>query len=374
MICSSVNFDLFMSGPLIRPDSSITWTSYRGSQHEPKGVMHTANTMYPNLAGYADRERMDGSDVVMMFSPMAHQTGFMYGFLLPVMLRARMVQLDSWDKELAARLIGSEGVTFTMASTPFLMDLTNTVEETGADASSLRLFVCAGTVIPGLLVERGTRVLGAKVLSAWGMTENGAVTLVAPADADERSVNTDGFALPGREVQVRDNDGQPAPGGHEGELYVRGCSNFVGYLKRPQWNNTDGNGWFDTGDIARIDTDGYIRICGRSKDVIIRGAENIPVVEVEALLYKHPAVHQVAIVAYPDERLGERACAFIVPKPGQTISLDDMKAFLEGQHMAIQYWPERLEIRDRLPATAAGKIQKFALRNELKAEYEAGRA
>ena len=336
--------------------------------------MHTENTMYPNLAGYADRERMDGSDVVMMFSPMAHQTGFMYGFLLPVMLRARMVQLDSWDKELAARLIGSEGVTFTMAPTPFLMDLTNTVAETGADASSLRLFVCAGTVIPGLLVERGTRVLGAKVLSAWGMTENGAVTLVAPADADERSVNTDGFALPGREVQVRDNDGQPAPGGHEGELYVRGCSNFVGNLKRPQWNNTDGDGWFDTGDIARIDTDGYIRICGRSKDVIIRGAENIPVVEVEALLYKHPAVHQVAIVAYPDERLGERACAFIVPKPGQTISLDDMKAFLKGQHLAIQYWPERLEIRDRLPATASGKIQKFALRNELKAEYEAGRA
>lgn len=344
-----------------------------GTTGEPKGVMHTANTMYANLAAYADRLGMNGSDVVMMFSPMAHQTGFMYGFLLPVMLKARMVLLDSWDKDLAASLIGSEGVTFTMASTPFLMDLTNAVEETGADASSLRVFVCAGTVIPGPLVERGTRVLGAKVLSAWGMTENGAVTLVAPSDPAEREVNTDGFALPGMEVQVRDSGGKPAPAGHEGELYVRGCSNFVGYLKRPQWNNTDADGWFDTGDIARIDADGYIRICGRSKDVIIRGAENIPVVEVEALLYKHPAVHQVAIVAYPDERLGERACAFVVPKPGQTISFDEMKAFLESQHLAIQYWPERLEIRDRLPSTASGKIQKFALRNEMKAEYEADR-
>ncbi|MGD9919814.1 MAG: cyclohexanecarboxylate-CoA ligase, partial [Paenirhodobacter sp.] len=103
-------------------------------------------------------------------------------------------------------------------------------------------------------------------------------------------------------------------------------------------------------------------------------SENIPVVEVEALLYKHPAVHQVAIVAYPDERLGERACAFIVPKPGQSVDFAGMIAFLEGQHLAKQYFPERLELREKLPATASGKIQKFALRNELKAEYEARRA
>jgi cyclohexanecarboxylate-CoA ligase len=155
---------------------------------------------------------------------------------------------------------------------------------------------------------------------------------------------------------------------------VRGCSNFGGYLKRPQWNATDADGWFDTGDIARMDETGYIRICGRSKDIIIRGAENIPVFEVESILYKHPAVHQVAIVAYPDERLGERACAFVVPKPGQTFDFAAMTAFLEGQHLAIQYWPERLEVRPSLPATASGKIQKFALRNQLKAEYEAKRA
>ncbi|MCI4661048.1 MAG: hypothetical protein MRY63_04390 [Neomegalonema sp.] len=116
---------------------------------------------------------------------------------------------------------------------------------------------------------------------------------------------------------------------------------------------------------------GYIRICGRSKDVIIRGAENIPVIEVEALLYKHPAVHQVAITAYPDERLGERACAFIVPKPGQSIDFAGMVAFLESQNLARQYFPERLEVREALPSTASGKIQKFVLRTELKDEFEA---
>ena len=96
-----------------------------------------------------------------------------------------------------------------------------------------------------------------------------------------------------------------------------GCSNFGGYLSRPHLNDTDAEGWFDTGDLAEIDDRGYIRITGRSKDVIIRGGENIPVVEIEALLYRHPAISQVAIVAYPDERLGERACAVVVPKPGQ---------------------------------------------------------
>lgn len=382
------SFDALLLDPALEADAALRELSAKargdandvcqliytsGTTGEPKGVMHTANTMYSNLVAYAGRLGLGSGDIVLMASPMAHQTGFMYGFLLPVMLGARMVLMDSWDKDLAARVIAEDRVTFTMASTPFLMDLSNAVAEGGTDSRSLRIFLCAGTAIPGPLVERAQAVLGAKVLSAWGMTENGAVTVVAPSDPDNRSVQTDGFVLPGMELQIRGTDGAPVPPGHEGELYVRGCSNFVGYLKRPQWNNTDAEGWFDTGDIARMDEAGYIRICGRSKDVIIRGAENIPVVEVEALLYKHPAVHQVAIVAYPDDRLGERACAFIVPKPGQTIDFAEMAAFLGAQRLAKQYFPERLELRDRLPATASGKIQKFALRNELKAEYEARR-
>lgn len=342
-----------------------------GTTGEPKGVMHTANTMYSNLVPYAERLHLGEADEILMASPMAHQTGFMYGFLMPVQLGARMILMDSWDRTLAAKLIQEERITFTMASTPFLMDLTNTVEELGADSSSLRIFLCAGTAIPGPLVERAGKVLGAKIIAAWGMTENGAVTLVAPEDDPERSVHTDGFVLPGMELQIRGADGKPVATGHEGELYVRGCSNFVGYLKRPEWNNTDAEGWFDTGDIARMDERGYIRICGRSKDIIIRGAENIPVIEVEAVLYKHPAVLQVAIVGYPDERLGERACAFVVPRPEKSFDFAEMTRFLKEQHLAQQYFPERLEIRDRLPSTASGKIQKFALRNLLKAECEA---
>ncbi len=339
-----------------------------GTTGEPKGVMHTANTLYSNLVPYAERLDLSKDDVVLMASPMAHQTGFMYGLLMPLQLKAGMVLMDSWDRETAARLLETEGVTFTMASTPFLMDLTSAVEETGANSSSLRSFLCAGTSIPGPVVERAQKTLGSNIVSAWGMSENGAVTLTNPDDSVERPATTDGYALPGVELQFRDADGKSVDPGVEGELFVRACSSFGGYLKRPHLNGVDEDGWFDTGDIARQDEQGYIRICGRSKDIIIRGAENIPVIEVEALLFKHPSVASVAVVGYPDERLGERACAFATLQPGSSFSFDEMVAFLEEQKLAKQYRPERLEIRDVLPATASGKIQKFALRKMLQDE------
>jgi cyclohexanecarboxylate-CoA ligase len=190
--------------------------------------------------------------------------------------------------------------------------------------------------------------------------------LIKPDDDDELAYNTDGCALPGVEVRVIDDVGRMQPPGVVGRLVVRSCSNFGGYLKRPQWNGTDAEGWFDTGDQARMDANGYIRIAGRHKDVIIRGGENIPVVEIEAMLYRHPAVAQVAIVAYADERLGERACAVVVPKPGQSLDFAGMVEFIKAQKVALQYIPERLIVRSAVPTTPTGKIQKFKLREMLR--------
>ena len=343
--------------------TQLIYTS--GTTGEPKGVMHSANTLMANIFPYAERLRLGKNDVILMASPMAHQTGFMYGLMMPIMLRASAVLQDIWDPAKAADLIRQEGVTFTMASTPFLTDLTRVVSETGSGVPSLKTFLCAGAPIPGPLVEQARGVLGAKIVSAWGMTENGAVTLINLEDDDLLAFTTDGCALPGVEVKVVDDDGKTLPPGKIGRLLVRSCSNFGGYLKRPQWNGTDADGWFDTGDLARMNANGYIRISGRSKDVIIRGGENIPVVEVEALLYKHPAVAQVAIVAYLDERLGERACAVVVPKASRTLDLAEIVEFLKSQKLAIQYIPERLILRDAMPATPSGKIQKFRLRDML---------
>ena len=371
------SFEALLSGPAWEnePDAREVLTRSRpgpddvtqliytsGTTGEPKGVMHTANTVMANIIPYAERLHLGSDDVVLMASPMAHQTGFMYGLMMPIMLRASAVLQDLWDARRAVELIRSEGATFTMASTPFLSDLAKTVAETGTSVPSLRTFLCAGAPIPGALVEQARKVLGTKIVSAWGMTENGAVTLIKLDDDDQRAFTTDGCPLPGVELKVVDADGAELPAGQDGKLLVRAASNFGGYLHRPQWNGTDADGWFDTGDLARIDAQGYIRISGRSKDVIIRGGENIPVVEVEALLYRHPAVAQVAIVAYPDERLGERACAFIATKPGQSLDFAGMVEFLKAQKLAIQYIPERLVVRDALPSTPSGKLQKFKLR------------
>lgn len=343
--------------------TQIIYTS--GTTGEPKGVMHTANTVRANIIPYAKRLQLDAEDIVLMASPMAHQTGFMYGLIMPISLKASAVILDVWEPAKAIDLIRNEQCTFTMASTPFLTDLAKVVAESGKPVPTLKTFLCAGAPIPPPLVEQASAVLGTKIVSAWGMTENGAVTLIKLDDPDERSFATDGVPLPGVELKVVNEAGEPLPAGTAGKLLVRSVSNFGGYLKRPHLNGTDSEGWFDTGDLARLDSKGYVRITGRSKDVIIRGGENIPVVEIEALLYRHPAILQAAVVAYPDERLGERACAVVVLKPEQTLDLPALVDYMKSQKIALQYIPEKLIVRDAMPSTPSGKIQKFKLREML---------
>lgn len=344
------------------PDDVIQLLYTSGTTGEPKGVMHTSNTMLSNLAPFAERLGLGTEDVVHMPSPLAHQLGFMYGIVLPVMLGATAVLQDVFAAGEMARQIRREGASFTMGATPFLNDLADHAGRTGEATPSLRVFVSAGAPIPRALVSKAQGVFGAAIVSAWGMSENGAVTTTRPDDPEEKATSTDGCPLPGMEVRVVDADGRTVPAGEEGRLQVRGCSNFVGYLKRPDLGGTDAEGWFDTGDLARMDTDGYIRIAGRSRDIIIRGGENVPVVEVENLLFKHPAVAEVSVVGYPDERLGERACAFVRLREGASLTFAEMVAYLEEQRMARQYLPERLEVLEELPRTPSGKVQKFKLR------------
>lgn len=169
-------------------------------------------------------------------------------------------------------------------------------------------------------------------------------------------------------IRVVDPDGAALPAEREGRLQVTGPFLFVGYLDRPELTRScfDGD-WFDTGDVAVIDADGYLSITGRTKDVIIRGGENIPVAYIENVLYEHPALAEVAVVGLPDPRLQERACAVVTLKPGvEDFTHAEMRAFLAEKGVAKQYWPERLEVFGELPRTASGKLQKFQIRNRLK--------
>ncbi len=344
------------------PDDITQLLYTSGTTGEPKGVMHTSNTLLSILAKYQERLGLGEDDVIFMASPMGHQAGFMYGLMMGPMLGAKLVLQDIWDAEKAAALIQDERVTYTMGSTPFLADLTDTPAVERCDLSSLRTFVSSGAPIPSTLVQRATQRLGARIISAWGMSENGSVTTTVPGDPDDRIFGTDGIALPGIEVRVVDTRDRLVAAGTEGRLQCRGISMFMGYFRRPDLNQPTPDGWFDTGDLARMNADGYIRITGRAKDIIIRGGENVPVVEIENLLYRHPAIRQVAVVGMPDERLGERACAFVVLREGCSFDFAEMVRYLEQQKIARQYFPEFLEILPEMPMTASGKIQKFQLR------------
>jgi cyclohexanecarboxylate-CoA ligase len=272
------------------------------------------------------------------------------------------VWMDIWNAEEAARIIEAERVTFTMGATPFLRDLT--YAQTPRDMSSMRVFISAGAPIPRQLVKDARDRLKCVISAGWGMTENGLVSCNGPDDPEEKVFSTDGSPLQGMELCVADDGGTRLPPGVEGDLLVRGPFQFVGYFKRPLFT-AEGHtkdGWFRTGDRATLDADGYVSITGRSKDIIIRGGENIPVVEVENLLFAHPKIAGVSIVAMADPRLVERCCAVVVLRDGQTLTLSEITAYLEGQQLARHKFPERLEIVSEFPMTPSGKVQKYRLR------------
>jgi len=347
----------------------VVFTS--GTTGEPKGVMHTPNTTLSTIYTVIERLAFTDRDVLLMASTLGHQTGYLYGYCMNVLLGATAVWMDVWNVEEAARLIEAERVTFTMGATPFLRDLTYT--QAPRDLASLRVFISAGAPIPRQLVKDARERLNCVISAGWGMTENGLVTCNGLDDPEEKVFTTDGVPLHGMELRVVDEAGQELSRGAEGDLLVRGPAQFAGYFKRPEFT-ADGHtadGWFKTGDRATLDRDGYVSITGRSKDVIIRGGENIPVVEVENLLFTHPKVAGVAIVAMADPRLVERACAVVIPRDGQSLTLPEITAFLESHQLARHKFPERIEIVSEFPMTPSGKVQKFRLR-QVVAERIAG--
>ncbi|OGK79798.1 MAG: hypothetical protein A2X52_02210 [Candidatus Rokubacteria bacterium GWC2_70_16] len=354
-------------GPLPGSDPNtpheVIFTS--GTTGEPKGVIHTPNTALSTMYPLTERLAFTERDVILMSSTLGHQTGYLYGYCLNMLLGLTAVWLDIWKPEEAARLIETERVTFTMGATPFLQDLTYT--PTTRDLSTLRVFICAGASIPRQLVKDARERLRCAISAGWGMTENGLVTSNGLDDPEEKVFGTDGRPLPGMELRVADGDGRDVPPGTEGDLLARGSAQFVGYFKRPAFTAEayTPDGWFRTGDRATLDPAGYVSITGRSKDIIIRGGENIPVVEVENLLFAHPKVAGVAIVGMPDPRLQERACAFVIPKPGQSVTLAELVAHLDAQQLARHKFPERLEIVSEFPMTPSGKVQKYRLRQLL---------
>ncbi len=363
MAGAEVNADLLASRrPTAEMTAQLLFTS--GTSGEPKGVLHRFEALTRAALMEAEHLGLSSRDSIYIPSPLAHQTGFLYGMWLALVLGSRQVIQGIWNGSHALRVLRETRCTFVQAATPFLADLVTAVGDGDRPPTDLRIFVATGAAVPRGLAERATRQLGTAVCGAWGTTETCLGTLSAPGDEPIKVWGTDGRPLRGIDVRITDDEGRILPAGTEGNFELRGPTFFTGYLDRPDWTAaalTD-DGFFRTGDLGILDADGYIRISGRVKDVINRGGEKVPVAEIEQILYDHPAVQDVAIVAMPDDRLGERACAFVALRPHADLSFKGMQKLLDAHQVAKHYWPERLEVIDAMPRNAAGKIQKFVLR------------
>jgi cyclohexanecarboxylate-CoA ligase len=350
------------------PDAIAQLLFTSGTSGEPKGVLHRNDVLMRAAHMEITHLGLNGADRIFVPSPLAHQTGFLYGMWLAIVLGVPQIVQEQWDPRLGLGALNAWGGTFVQAATPFLADLVDLAERTRESPGTLRIFVPTGATVPRPLAQKAAGVLGAAICGAFGTTEGCLATLAAPSDPLERACGTDGRPLDGIRIRVTDDDGIALSAGKEGNYEILSPTMFLGYLDDPAATAAayTPDGWYRTGDLAIIDVDGYVRITGRVKDVINRGGEKIPVAQIEQLLYAHGAVREAAIVAMPDERLGERACAFIVPVDGARLDFAAMQEYLDGAGVAKQYWPERLELLDALPKTASGKIQKYVLRERAK--------
>ena len=345
--------------------AAILFTS--GSEGFPKGVMLTHNNIIASERSFAASFGLACHDVMLMPAPVAHATGFHHGVTAPFMLGSTSILLDIFNPCSFLALLAQHRCTCSMGSTPFLHDILCALQQDSFDISSLRFFLCGGAPIPSHMV-RMAQEAGFKVLGVYGSTESVPHTAVGVDDSFEHIAYTDGKAIPGIEVRVVDKERRPVPWGVEGEEASRGPNVFMGYFKQPELTARclDENGWYYSGDLCVMDAEGYIRITGRKKDMIVRGGENISTVEVENILLQHPAVADAAVVAMPDPRLVERVCAYVVLHDAHTgFTMEEMTRCFAQKEIAQYKYPERLEIIDALPRTASGKVKKYALRQDI---------
>ena len=345
--------------------AAVLFTS--GTEGLPKGVMLTHNNILASERAYCARLNLTWQDVFMMPAPLGHATGFLHGVTAPFLIGARSVLLDIFTPDACLALLEQQRCTCMLGATPFVYDLLNLLEKQPADLSALRFFLCGGTTIPKK-VARECQQRGIKLLSVYGSTESSPHAVVNLDDPLPRFMHTDGYAAAGVEIKVVDDARKTLPPGCEGEEASRGPNVFMGYFDEPELTARalDEEGWYYSGDLCRMDEAGYIKITGRKKDIIVRGGENISSREVEDILLQHPKIHDACVVAMPDERLGERSCAYIVLKaPHHSLSLEEVVAFFSRKRVAKYKYPEHIVVVEKLPRTASGKIQKFLLRQDI---------
>lgn len=350
------------------PDDAINIQFTSGTTGHPKGATLSHYNIVNNARFVTDRITLTEMDRLCIPVPLYHCFGMVMGVLGALSKGAAMVfPGPSFDPDETLATLSQERCTALYGVPTMFVTLLQTLDKAPRDLTAMRTGVMAGAPCPVHVMRRVVSDMHMpEVTICYGMTETAPVSFQSFVDDPlDKRCETVGRVHPHLEVKIIDPEGRIVPQGQDGELCTRGYSVMQGY-----WNDAEKTaealrgGWMHTGDLARFDAEGFCSIVGRSKDMIIRGGENIYPREIEEFLFGHPDVEDVQVFGIPDERLGEEICAWVVPKPEVTLTPDDLRAYCAGQiaHFKI---PRHMSIVDELPMTVTGKPQKFIMRDRM---------
>lgn len=349
-----------------------------GTTGNPKGVLysHRSNVIHSMAANMGDALGMKCADAILPVVPMFHANAWGIAFAAPAVGAKIVMPGAQMDGQSIYELLDQEGVTVTAAVPTVWLMLLQHLEKTGAELPKLERVVIGGSAAPRSMIEVFEKNYDVKVFHAWGMTEMSPMGTLGALKAGmedwplEKQIDVkvkQGRAIYTVEMKITDDDGNelPSDGKAFGHLMVRGPAIAGAYLKGEGGNILDKDGWFDTGDVATIDPQGYMQITDRAKDVIKSGGEWISSIEIENLAVGHPKVAEAAVIGIAHPKWDERPLLIVVAKDGENPSKDEILRYMEGK-IAKWWMPDDVVFVDEIPHTATGKIQKLALREKFK--------
>ncbi|WP_082950917.1 AMP-binding protein [Mycobacterium sp. 1164985.4] len=344
-------------------DSRAVLVYTSGTTAEPKGVQHTHGSLLGELRAMDALRHTDVDQSTLAVFPAGHIAGAL-GILRMLCRAGNTIAMDAWNPEAAARLIAQHGVSVSAGAPIHLGGILDVAERDGLDVSSLREYTTGAAGVAGTLIRRADR-FGIGAYRCYGSSEHPTISVGRPEDPLDKRADTDGRIAPGTQIRLVDEHGRDVPTGADGEILTQGPELFRGYTD-PRFTEAGFvDGWFRTGDVGRMDADGFLTITDRKKDIIVRGGENISSKEVEDVVSSHPAVAEAAAVGAPDEKYGERVCVFVVLQEGRSFDTADAAAHFAACGLARQKTPERIVVVPELPRTISGKVQKHRLREQL---------
>lgn len=339
-----------------------------GTTGLPKLVPRTHNDWLCNVEYRTKAWERGPRDITLIATPVTHNMAIEVSMNPAFLTGGKVVMISSTRPKEILEAIERERVTTTILAVAQVQQIIDVPELDRYDLSSLQVIGTGGSHMPPVTIRKIYDRLKCKFFNVYGSSE-GPCAQTRLDDPEEAVFHTVGWPIcPYDEYKLIDSIGNEVPCGEEGELAARGPTIFQGYYKSELENREafTPDGFYRTGDIAKFDRDGRLVLTGRRKDIIIRGGENISAREVEELVLGYPKVEQAAVVAMPDPVLGEKVCAFVKPKPGMAVSLDEILAYLRGRKVSVIFLPERMEVLGEMPLTNVGKVDKKRLREEIK--------